>query len=252
MVGGGGATGSIGREDTEMTLSRAYRAAGNLELTANIIFTPCELAFFQGDPDRGVVGLQKVRSLYEQEFLKLAQFGSDSQKLAFLQKHRSKADFVLGVHFEHFPDHQALTEEAFAVVQQRKNLMTSLARMASKVTSDASGGDLENARSKLGLLNLSLGIVDRESADPFARDWMVEMEEAMRAMAIEKRQSEVPPTPNHEQLSEKLHQDEVLSSAAFGCFCPDSFSGGFFEGARGVCSYSWRSSRIQTGFGCAR
>lgn len=154
----------------EKTLLRTYaeiaRETDVDELKANIFFSLCEIEFLKGNGDRGVIGLRKARDIYEQEFAKLAQFGSDSQKLAFLQNHRSKADFVLGIHFDRLPNHAGLAQEAFALVQQRKDRMTALARMAPKDPTHAASKKLSLARSKLGLLSLGLGIVDRGSADP--------------------------------------------------------------------------------------
>lgn len=173
-------------------LTKAYLAmqkdsSSDPEDVANVVFSLAMVEFLEGDPDRGLKGLKKAHSIYEEVVEQKLDFGSASQKLAFLQKLRAKTDFVLGMAFGKYRDHQELAREAWLTVIRRKGRMTRLLRESAALLNRSEvpreqREQLVEARSKLSLLGLSLGIFDREGAGEFDQDWMIEIEEAERSI----------------------------------------------------------------------
>ncbi len=209
-------------DEARKTLTKALTLAasggmGGNELVGNILFSLAELEFLTGDVKRGVLDLRKTSEVYEQELERLVGFGSESQKLAYLQRLRGKTDFVIGAHFGLFPDDQELAREALLMLFQRKDRMTqltreSVARSRLLGTEDKAQDNIAEIRSRLGLLNLSLGVLDRGEALDLGQDWMVDLENEMRASSEAARNR---PASNEKALkfsdvAEALGDKEVL------------------------------------------
>jgi len=174
------------------SLTQAYQILSkskqqNTELGANILSSLAMIEFLQGDPDRGLKGIRKANSIYESELARKIGFGSDSQKLAFLQKLKGKTNFLLGMAFGKYADHQDVAKEALVTVLRRKGRMTRLLQQSAQLLqvsriSPAARKRLVDARAKISFLGLSLGIFSREGASDYDQDWMVELEEAERTI----------------------------------------------------------------------
>lgn len=188
------------------------------ELGANILFTLAMVEFMENNPDRAILGVKKAHQIYEEELTRKLNFGSDSQKLAFLQKLHNKTGFVLGMSLEKYPTHAELTREAWLTVMRRKGRMTRLLRDSTTALNESrvlpqERDALAKARAKLSLLGLSLGIFDRQAASEFDQSWMIEIEEAQRV--IDERlsrssRSKAPSALSLEKLAGALEDGEVL------------------------------------------
>lgn len=209
-------------KEARKTLTKAYtlvKGSGQeqSELAGNILFSLSELEFLTGNAERGIVGLQKAATVYERELERVVGFGSESQKLAYLQRLRGKTDFVIGVHFGRFPNDNALAREALLMLFQRKDRMTQLTRESVALTrlvgaDNATRRKIEQMRSNLGLLNLSLGVFDREEALEFGQDWMVDLEREMRVLSEEARGTGNPRVSpvSIPDVAAALDDDEIL------------------------------------------
>jgi CHAT domain-containing protein len=204
-------------------LTRAYSLARETkieetEIGGNILFSLSLVEFLDGNPERGVMGLKKAAGVYEKVLNQLIGFGSNSQKLAFLQRLRNKTDFVIGIHFGKDPGNEELAKEALMTVFRRKGRMTDLARQSAELVQagrrpSEALEELGRTRSALSLLNLSLGIFSRDAAAEFDHDWTMKLEEAERELNNETRKSGR--TQSQEEfstdlVSKKLQSDEIL------------------------------------------
>ncbi|MGJ8696779.1 MAG: CHAT domain-containing protein [Verrucomicrobiaceae bacterium] len=189
------------------------------ELGANVLTSLAMIEFLEGNPERGLKGLRKANAIYEAEVDRKIGFGSDSQKLAYLQKLKGKTNFLLGMAFKKYPENEEVGREALVTVLRRKGRMTRLLQQsaqllrASRISGEARKR-LVDARAKLSLLGLSLGVFSREGASEFDQDWMVELEEAERAineLVRKQKGAEVRGASlDLDQLAAALGDDEVL------------------------------------------